>query len=60
MCRHIYNWNIIACDVKQPFSFTHSQLLPFAKILFSQLFFVMFRDIDLNIHVWICLDVKQV
>ena len=20
MCHHIYNWNIIACDIKQPIS----------------------------------------
>ena len=26
MCRHIYNRNIVACDVKQPMSLTHSQL----------------------------------
>ena len=25
MCRHIYNWNIVACDVKQPISLTHLQ-----------------------------------
>ena len=24
MCRHIYNWNIVPCDVKQPISLTHS------------------------------------
>ena len=24
MYRHIYNWNIVACDVKQPISLTHS------------------------------------
>ena len=22
MCRHIYNWNAVACDVKQPLSLT--------------------------------------
>ena len=22
LCRHIYNWNIVACDVKQPISLT--------------------------------------
>ena len=24
MCRHIYNWNIVACDVKQQISLAHS------------------------------------
>ena len=24
MFRHKYNWNIVACDVKQPISLTHS------------------------------------
>ena len=24
MCHHIFNWNIVACDVKQPISLTHS------------------------------------
>ena len=24
MCRHIYDWNIVKCDVKQPYSLTHS------------------------------------
>ena len=23
MCRHLYNWNIVACDLKQPISLTH-------------------------------------
>ena len=23
MCRHIYDWNIVKCDVKQPYSLTH-------------------------------------
>ena len=26
MRRHIYNWNIVACDFKQPISLTHSRL----------------------------------
>ena len=25
MCRHIYNWNTVACDVKQPISLSLSQ-----------------------------------
>ena len=24
MCRHIYNWNIVACNVKQPISLIHT------------------------------------
>ena len=27
MCRHIYNWSIVACDVKQPVSLTSTALL---------------------------------
>ena len=26
MCRHIYDWNIVNCDVKQPVH-THTQIL---------------------------------
>ena len=28
MCRHIYNWNIVPCDVKQPISLSLSWYLP--------------------------------
>ena len=27
MCRHIYYWNIVACDVKQPISLTHAVII---------------------------------
>ena len=36
------------------------ELLPFAKISFSGLFFVIFRHIELKFHIWICLDIIQV
>ena len=36
------------------------ELLPFAKISFSKLFFVIFRHIDLKFHIWICLDIIQI
>ena len=32
------------------------ELLPFAKIMFSGLFFVIFRHIELKFHICICLD----
>ena len=36
------------------------ELLPFAKISFSGLSFVIFWHIELKFHVWICLDIIQV
>ena len=36
------------------------ELLPFAQISFSGLFFVIFRHIDMKFHIWICLDAIQV
>ena len=36
------------------------QFLPFAKILFSGFFFLVFCDFDLKIHIWICLHLIQV
>ena len=36
------------------------ELLPFAKISFSGLFFVIFWHIELKFHIWICLDIIQV
>ena len=36
------------------------ELLPFAKISFSGLFFVIFWHIELKFHIWICLYIIQV
>ena len=36
------------------------ELLPFAKILFSGLFSIIFSDINLKFGILICLDIIQV
>ena len=47
MCRHIYDWNIVACDVKQPFSiingfgYCHRACLPNIKYLWKSVTIVV-------------------
>ena len=36
MCRHIYDWNIVNCDVKQPIQ-QHQQIQPTAKAVESHI-----------------------
>ena len=41
MCRHIYDWNIVDCDVKQPLHLTSPlNCFWFPSVLLSRLFFV--------------------
>ena len=36
MCRHIYDWNIVNCDVKQPIQLNSTQLI--ANIILFHIF----------------------
>ena len=42
------------------FNLLLQELLPFAKMMFSEFLSVVFWDIDFKVYVWICLDVIQV
>ena len=63
----ILTWNCIkiCLDIIQikfvfvAFDLLSRELLPFAKISLSGLFFVTIQDIDLKFHIWICLDLSS-
>ena len=48
MCRHIYDWNIFNCDVKQPFQQQQQQIEFRRKSLNYEKKTVRFKDLSLN------------
>ena len=54
MCRHIFNWNIVACDVKQPISLSLSLSLSLSSLSLS-----LSLDLSRSLSISLSLSLSQ-